>query len=47
MHRKLLNWILENPALFNFMRTHVSGDFSRIRHELVSAGSGRLLDIPL
>ncbi len=45
MHRKLLNWILENPALFNFMRTHVSGDFSRIRHELVSAGSGRLLDI--
>lgn len=45
MHRKILNWILENPALFNLMRTHVSGDFSRIRRELVSVGSGRILDI--
>lgn len=45
MHRKLLNWILENPALFNLMRTHVSGDFSRIRSELVSAGRGSILDV--
>lgn len=45
MHRKILNWLLENPALFNLMRTRVSGDFSRIRHELVSAGPGRILDI--
>jgi len=45
MLQKFLNQLLENPALFNLMRTHISGDFTPIRHELVSPQARRILDI--
>lgn len=45
MIRRLLNWLLGNPSLFNLMRTHISGDFTPIRHELIRPEARRILDI--
>lgn len=45
MLHTMLHRLLENPVLFNLMRTYISGDFTLIRHELVAPPVKRILDI--